>query len=136
MEMDRSHPLECILQPWTPSGMRKRGRPKETWETFHPKRNLKTKIGHGVKYSNAPRTDQGIRVWLMAFNVQPSTKRIKITRLEKRSWSLLGPIFFPRIDDSHCDRIHSAFIAVHCILTMVMWEISQWLGEKIVWGTA
>ena len=24
------------------------------------------------------------------------------------------PIFFPRIDDSHCDRIHSYLTAVHC----------------------
>ena len=24
------------------------------------------------------------------------------------------PIFFPRIDDSHCDRIHSSLTAVHC----------------------
>ena len=25
----------------------------------------------------------------------------------------LGPIFFPRIDDSHCYRIHSSLTAVH-----------------------
>ena len=24
------------------------------------------------------------------------------------------PIFFPRIDDSHCDRIHSSLTSVHC----------------------
>ena len=24
------------------------------------------------------------------------------------------PIFFPRIGDSHCDRIHSSLTAVHC----------------------
>ena len=24
------------------------------------------------------------------------------------------PIFFPRTDDSHCDRIHSSLTAVHC----------------------
>ena len=24
------------------------------------------------------------------------------------------PIFFPRIDDSHCDRIHSSLVAVRC----------------------
>ena len=24
-------------------------------------------------------------------------------------------MFFPRIDDSHCDRIHSSLIAVHCL---------------------
>ena len=24
------------------------------------------------------------------------------------------PIFFPRIDDSHCDRIHSSLAAVRC----------------------
>ena len=24
------------------------------------------------------------------------------------------PIFFPRIDDSHCDRIHSSLSAVRC----------------------
>ena len=23
------------------------------------------------------------------------------------------PIFFPRIDDSHCDRIHSSLVAAH-----------------------
>ena len=25
-----------------------------------------------------------------------------------------GPVFFPRIHDSHCDRIHSSLIAVRC----------------------
>ena len=25
-----------------------------------------------------------------------------------------GPILFSRIDDSHCDMIHSSIIAVHC----------------------
>ena len=25
------------------------------------------------------------------------------------------PIFFPRIDDGHCDRIHSSLTAVHCL---------------------
>ena len=24
------------------------------------------------------------------------------------------PIFFPRIDDSHCNRIHSSLTAAHC----------------------
>ena len=28
--------------------------------------------------------------------------------------SLARPIFFPRIDDSHCDRIHSSSTAVRC----------------------
>ena len=28
--------------------------------------------------------------------------------------SLARPIVFPRIDDSHCDRIHSSLTAVHC----------------------
>ena len=29
-------------------------------------------------------------------------------------WSLAWLIFFPRIDDSHFDRIHSSFTTVHC----------------------
>ena len=28
--------------------------------------------------------------------------------------SLARPIFFPRVDDSHCDNIHSSLITVHC----------------------
>ena len=26
-----------------------------------------------------------------------------------------GPIFFPRNDNSHCNRIHSSLTAVHCL---------------------
>ena len=36
---------------------------------------------------------------------------------EPRRWlvrSSARPIFFPRIDDSHCDRIHSSLTAVRC----------------------
>ena len=36
--------------------------------------------------------------------------RTKGPRFEYPVWS----IFFPRIDDSHCDRIRSSLIAVHC----------------------
>ena len=37
-------------------------------------------------------------------------------RLENRSlvWSLARPIFFSRIDDSHCHRIHSTLTAIRC----------------------
>ena len=28
--------------------------------------------------------------------------------------SLAWPVFFPRINDSHCDRIHSSLTIVHC----------------------
>ena len=28
--------------------------------------------------------------------------------------STAQPIFFPRINDCHCDRIHSSLTAVHC----------------------
>ena len=37
--------------------------------------------------------------------------------LENRRWlvrSPARPIFFPRIDDSHCDKIHSSLTAVRC----------------------
>ena len=56
-------------------------------------------------------------------------------RLENRRSlvrSTARPIFFPRIDDSHCDRIHSSLTAVS---TTVMWESSQWLGDNIVRST-
>ena len=48
------------------------------------------------------------------------------------------PIFFPRIDDSHCDRIHSSLIAVRCIdngyvgKQPVAWKefhVEHWLKE-------
>ena len=29
-------------------------------------------------------------------------------------WSLAQPIFFPRIDDSHCNGIHCSLTTVHC----------------------
>ena len=39
------------------------------------------------------------------------------------------PIFFLRIDDSHCYRIHfSSPLSV--VSTMLMWESSQWLGKN------
>ena len=43
--------------------------------------------------------------------------------------------FYPRIDDSHCDRIHSFLTAVQCFDNKWLWEISQWLGKKIVRST-
>ena len=48
------------------------------------------------------------------------------------------PIFFPRIDDSHCDRIHSSLTAVRCFdngyvgKQSVVWEeycAKYWLKE-------
>ena len=39
-----------------------------------------------------------------------------LVHLENRRWlvrSPAGPIFFPRIDDSHCDRIHFSLTTVH-----------------------
>ena len=40
-----------------------------------------------------------------------------LLRLEHRNSLVRSParlIFFPKIDDSHCDRIHSSLTAVHC----------------------
>ena len=34
--------------------------------------------------------------------------------MRSRVRSPARPIFFPRIDDSHCDRIHSSLTAVRC----------------------
>ena len=34
------------------------------------------------------------------------------------------PIFFLRIDDSHCNRIHSSITTVHCF-AILMWESNQ-----------
>ena len=39
--------------------------------------------------------------------------------------SLARPIFFPRIDDSHCDRIHSSFTTVRCF-------DNGYVGKKLV----
>ena len=38
----------------------------------------------------------------------------KITLFMKESSQWLERIFFPRIDESHCDRIHSSLTAVRC----------------------
>ena len=49
----------------------------------------------------------------MNFKSQPlSVQDLRIGSLwfDHRAWL----IFFPRIDDSHCDRIHSSLTAVHC----------------------
>ena len=44
-----------------------------------------------------------------------SPRRIQDLRLGGRLFELRAqPIFFPGIDDSHCDRIHSSLTAVHC----------------------
>ena len=51
-----------------------------------------------------------------------------------RRWfdSLAGPIFYPRINNTHGDRIHSYLSPVSIVSSMVMLESIQWLGKNIV----
>ena len=42
--------------------------------------------------------------------------------------------FFLKIDDSHCNRIHSPLTANHC-LNDITWGSSQYLGENILQST-
>ena len=44
------------------------------------------------------------------------------------------PIFFPRIDDSHCDRIYSSLNTVRCFDNGYVGK-HQWLGKNIVRST-
>ena len=41
---------------------------------------------------------------------------------EPQAW----PTFSPRIDDSHCDRIHSFLTAVHCF-------DDDYVGQPVAW---
>ena len=43
------------------------------------------------------------------------------------------PISFPRIDDSHCDMIHSSLTAAHCLDDGYMGK--RWHGKNIVQST-
>ena len=40
------------------------------------------------------------------------------------------PIFFSKIDDSHCDRIHPSLTVFHCFDGGHFKKRSQWLGKK------
>ena len=48
--------------------------------------------------------------------------------------SLAWPVFFLRIDDSHCDRIHSSLTAVRCFENRYLGK-QQWLKKNIVQST-
>ena len=61
----------------------------------------------------------------LAHSVPVLENRISLVRSPSR------PIFLPRTDDSHCDRIHSCLDPVHCF-DNGMWESSQWLVRNIV----
>ena len=67
---------------------------------------------------------------------EPQWLKRQHRRLENGSLvrSPARPIFFPRTDDSHCDRIHP-LSPLSIVSMMVMWESSQWLGKKIVQST-
>ena len=43
-----------------------------------------------------------------------SRQRTELESRSSRVRSPTRPVFFPRIDDSHCDRIHSPLTAVYC----------------------
>ena len=46
---------------------------------------------------------------------QSSVGSVQDLRTEDRWFDLQArPIFFPRTDDSHCDKMHSSLTAVHC----------------------
>ena len=45
---------------------------------------------------------------------EATTSHRRVTNSDKKARSPARPIFFPMIDDSHCDRIHSSLTGVHC----------------------
>ena len=49
--------------------------------------------------------------------------------------SRLGQWLFPRIDDSHCDRIDSFPSFVSFVPRRLTWDSSQWHGKNIMRGT-
>ena len=58
-------------------------------------------------------------VFLKTFSLELQSPIAQSARLENRSsrslfLSLARPIFLSRIDDSHCDRIHSSLTDFHC----------------------
>ena len=55
---------------------------------------------------------------LKLYKAQPRSKVSSVEDLRTGGcWfePLARPIFFPVIDDSHCNRINSSFTAVHCL---------------------
>ena len=65
---------------------------------------------------------------------EPHSSVGNVAHLNRRSLvrSPARPIFFPKIDDSYCDWIHSSLAAVRCVETTVMLVSSHWLGKNIV----
>ena len=47
----------------------------------------------------------------------------------KSHFSACRPIFFPRIDDSHCDRIHFSLTAVRCFYDGCVGKAASGLGR-------
>ena len=45
--------------------------------------------------------------------------------------SSAGPMLFPRVDDSHCDRIHTSLTAVCCLENGYVWKAASGL-ERIM----
>ena len=70
--------------------------------------------------------------------VSPIAQLLALWNRRSQIRSSAWPIFIPRIDDSHCDRIHSCLTAVHCFdigyvgKQPVAWKeycVEYWLKE-------
>ena len=71
--------------------------------------------------------------FLSGLSMHSSVGSIYNLRIGGRWFVSLAPlIFYPRTDDSHCDRIPASLTTVHCFDSRY---VGNQLGKAIVWST-